>query len=825
MMKLYSPLIILLLLTSFLPLHAQKLIPNRAVTGVCLAGNKITKIYIPPPYEFYKRTSSKSGGSIKIFSTGFSGKADTALKYAVSILQSMLPADTKMTIQANWIKITTTGVLANSNTTGYAAGWGIDALNPRAFYPVALAEKIAGKSLNEDQQGDVVLNINSSISWYLGIDGKTPATMYDLVTVALHELCHGLGFFGSMDTNGNLGFYGVGTIPVIYDTFVEDLTGNKLTDTLIYPNNSASLYSKYTGGNLFFSGPLSKNYKLINNYTSGTRAKLYAPVTWKAGSSISHLEEQPVTIQRDALMTPFIDRGEAIHDPGKLTMSILGDLGWINTRIIHKPHMDTESNLTEVVLSATIKSDTLYNHDKVSVVYSFDNFLSSNTVLLTSPGSDNTFTTTVNITSYNTMLQYYFSVEDCFLRLYRSPSLSDSIQYHVYIGVDTVKPVISHTPAKFYLETIDTINFKATATDNLGIDSVYVEYRLNNFSSKFIRLKAGVSDTYSNYLLTKSGLLDGVDSIQYRIFAVDTAMIPKTSVLPKTGFFVVKIEHLLSTLTSYSTDFSNAENDFFNDGFSVSKPAGFSKFGLNTKHPYESPEDNNKSIEYTAMLRYPLKFSESGILLNFSELVLVEPGEPGSVFGSSGFYDYVIAEGSKDFGKTWFGLADGYDSRLIPSWLTAYNNSIVGQNSTFTGIESMLVRHTIFYKPSDKISAGDTILIRFRLYSDPFANGWGWIIEDLKINPLIDAVEKTDYNPVKIYPNPGSGLIKITGGNEGSKSMRYSIFNSAGLCIKSDMTLENSETLTDISDHPAGIYIIVLYRDEGIKTIKYTLIK
>ena len=34
-------------------------------------------------------------------------------------------------------------------------------------------------------------------------------------------------------------------------------------------------------------------------------------------------------------MTPFIDLGEAIHDPGKYTFSILGDLGWINTRIIH----------------------------------------------------------------------------------------------------------------------------------------------------------------------------------------------------------------------------------------------------------------------------------------------------------------------------------------------------------------------------------------------------------------------------------------------------------------------------------------------------------
>ena len=54
----------------------------------------------------------------------------------------------------------------------------------------------------------------------------------------------------------------------------------------------------------------------------------------------------------------------------------------------------------------------------------------------------------------------------------------------------------------------------------------------------------------------------------------------------------------------------------------------------------------------------------SGMIISYNELVLVEPGETGSLFGSSGFYDYVILEASKDFGKTWFNLIDGYDSRL-----------------------------------------------------------------------------------------------------------------------------------------------------------------
>jgi len=811
----------LLFFTSVLPLKAQDLISNSSVTGVCYAGNKVKRIYIPPPSEFYKKAGFKSRGSIKFYYTGFSSQAITAMEYAASILETMLPPDAKITILASWEKISTAGVLGQSTITGYVVGWGINALNPLAYYPVALAEKIVGESLNDDLQGDLELTINSSINWYLGTDGNTPTQKYDLVTVVLHEICHGLGFFDSMDTDETLGWYGFNSIPIIYDTFIENLTENRLTDSLKFLNYSTNLRSQLIGGQLYFDGPL------LNKFTSGSRAKLWVPSTWDAGSSISHLDED-ATLQANSLMTPFIDLGEAIHDPGKYTFSILGDLGWINTRIIHKPLVDTEDHLQEVVLSTTIKSDTLYNRNKVGVVFSFNNFLSSNTLLLTSPNSDDTFSTTIRIPSYNTELQYYFFAEDYFLRLYRSPSLFEMLRYQVYIGADTVKPVITHTPTYYYLETIDSISFKATAIDNIGIDSVYVEYKVNTGPSKFIGLKAGISDSYSTIFSARSLLLNGGDSILYRVFAIDKTLVPNTAILPKSGYFVIHIEDIGSTLQSYSTDFTGAAADFLSIGFDISKPTGFSQYGLHTKHPYESPEDNNKSINYTALLRHPLKFNESGLLINFNEIVLVEPGEPGSLFGSPDFYDYVIVEGSKNFGKTWFSLADGYDSRYATSWESAYNNAIVGQNSTFAGTESMLLKHTIFYRSSDKISEGDTLLLRFRLYSDPYANGWGWVIEDLKINFLVDVVEKISYEPVKVYPNPGNGLIKISSDRTGfeiSKPLLYKIFNSAGFCIKNDHTSGGSETLVDISGYPTGIYFIVLYCDDGIKTIKYSLIK
>jgi len=834
MKKLFSVFIAILIFYSILPLNAQVLIKNSSVTGVCYAGNKITRIYIPPPKEFFNKVGSKNGGSITVSYTGFSSQAKAAVEYAALILEKMLPSDTRITINASWQKISTSGVLAQSTITGYAAGWGIDAYKPISLYPVALAEKIAGRSLNGDLQGDITLAVNSSVNWYLGTDGQTPVQKYDLVTVAMHEICHGLGFFDSFSYSGNIGSYGIGSVPMIYDTFVENFSGNSLTDTLKFLNSSNSLGSQLVGNQLYFNGPLIKKYTASNpvRYTI-TKAKLYAPATWDAGSSISHLDESS-TLLADGLMTPFIDFGEAIHDPGKYTFSILGDIGWINTRIIHKPNIDTEAHLSEILLSADIKSDTVYNHNKVGVVFSFDNFLTSDSLYLVSPNSNNSYNTKITVPRYNSELQYYFFVEDYFLRRYRSPSLFKDFniiknnRYHIFIGTDTVKPVIVHTPVPYYLQTVDSIKFNALVTDNLGIDSAYVEYKVNNGPSTFMRLKKGISDNYSLAFNARSLSLKGHDSIEYKIFAVDTAIIPNISVVPKTGFYVTHIEEISSTVTKYSTDFSGAAPDFFNLGFQVSKPTGFSKYGLNSKHPYESPEDNNKTIEYTAILRHPLKFDETGMLFSYNEVVLVEPGEAGSVFRSSDFYDYVVVEGSRNFGKTWFTLIDGYDSRLYPIWESDYNSSIAGNNSTFIGTETMLQKHAFLYKPTDNISAGDTLLVRFRLFSDPFANGWGWVIEDLKIGPLVDVVSEIANHAISVYPNPGKGIFKISTDISGSafyKPLHYSVFNASGVRLINASTQGFSETLVNISDYPSGLYIIMIYLDDGIKTIKYSLIK
>jgi hypothetical protein len=140
----------------------------------------------------------------------------------------------------------------------------------------------------------------------------------------------------------------------------------------------------------------------------------------------------------------------------------------------------------------------------------------------------------------------------------------------------------------------------------------------------------------------------------------------------------------------------------------------------------------------------------------------------------------------------------------------------------------MLQKHTLLCRPSANISAGDTLLLRFRLFSDPYANGWGWVIQDLKINPLVDALPETAKQTITVYPNPGTGLINISFDKhmqQNYKPVPYRIFNTSGICLVNSLTSGTSETIVDISEYPAGLYIILLYLDDGVQAVKYSLTK
>ena len=125
-----------------------------------------------------------------------------------------------------------------------------------------------------------------------------------------------------------------------------------------------------------------------------------------------------------------------------------------------------------------------------------------------------------------------------------------------------------------------------------------------------------------------------------------------------------------------------------------------------------------------AELLAPIIIDESSPFLIFDEVIRVEAGEPGAPFGAPEFFDYVIVEGSEDGGFTWQPLLDGYDARASATWHPALD---VKEPPTAEAFERRQINLL------DHFPAGTQVVIRFRLSSDNALVGWGWAIDNVRI--------------------------------------------------------------------------------------------
>ncbi|HCZ07973.1 MAG TPA: hypothetical protein DHV07_02405 [Flavobacteriales bacterium] len=250
--------------------------------------------------------------------TGFSSSAQTAFQYAVDIWSGLITSDVPIVIDATWEDLPGNALgSAGANNLFYNFG---GAPANGVLYPSPLANKLAGSDLDPGQ-ADISANFDSGTNWYYGLDGNTPFSQFDLVSVVLHEIGHGLGFAGTAFVGTDLNGYILnGSLPHVYDGFV--WTGNSIP-ILDFGSGTASLGDALVSDNLYWAGAQG------NAYSGDFSPKLYAPSFWEQGSSYSHFDESTYPAgNAHSLMTPQIGNGEAIHSPGAMCLGVLEDIGW-----------------------------------------------------------------------------------------------------------------------------------------------------------------------------------------------------------------------------------------------------------------------------------------------------------------------------------------------------------------------------------------------------------------------------------------------------------------------------------------------------------------
>jgi len=240
--------------------------------------------------------------------------ARTEVQAALDTWAANFKSAIDITVTATWGRSANSDVLGSARPGSYFAGF-IGAPDSTLWYPSALANSLADKDLDRDN-AEIIIQVNSSANWNQRGDDKPRSNEYDLQSVILHEVAHGLGF---LSTDVYDKFFGYGSIdqPTPFDAYIQTPDGRRLADM---PTPSLELGKTLTAP-LYWIG---ENAKRVND---GEKIKMYTPSIYEPGSSVSHLDEATYSKSGiDAVMTPNLDAGEVFHQPGPLLLAMMEDM-------------------------------------------------------------------------------------------------------------------------------------------------------------------------------------------------------------------------------------------------------------------------------------------------------------------------------------------------------------------------------------------------------------------------------------------------------------------------------------------------------------------
>ncbi len=278
--------------------------------GHIYAGTEPTTTIASPTRS--KNLEVKSSFQVKY--NNFPEWAKKEVQASIDVWSANFKSSVVISVDASWGRSSSWGVLGSARPGSFFSGFP-GAPDASLWYPSALANALAGRDLDK-KNPEIVIQVNSAASWNSRGDGVPSGNEYDLQSVFLHELGHGLGF---LSNDAYDPFFGIGSLdqPTPFDAYLQTSDGRRLADL---PTPSKELGIALTTS-LVWSGA---NGVKANG---GVKPKMYTPARYEAGSSTSHLDEATFSkAGLDSVMTPSLDPGEIFKEPGPLLLAMMEDM-------------------------------------------------------------------------------------------------------------------------------------------------------------------------------------------------------------------------------------------------------------------------------------------------------------------------------------------------------------------------------------------------------------------------------------------------------------------------------------------------------------------
>lgn len=263
-----------------------------------------------------------------------------AIEYCLDLAAHSWESEVEVTVKVNF----------SQAGDGLVLGIGQPSLNfvvdDAYICPVALTEAILKKDVNGKRSGelkyDILATFNTATAWYTDWDAQPTSNMFDLPTVCLHEIYHGLFFSGgniavSLSRKEEAKYIGTFLRESVVGRFDAFMANQDDCNITAYAKNPEFLGTVLTGNNLWF---VSESERI---------ARLHAPRPYTQGSSLYHLSESVygTSDENNDLMTPALGSAYAQHNIGaivsrmqELVLNTSHYSGSDACRIINEPEVD-----------------------------------------------------------------------------------------------------------------------------------------------------------------------------------------------------------------------------------------------------------------------------------------------------------------------------------------------------------------------------------------------------------------------------------------------------------------------------------------------------